>query len=446
VTIDGKKPRARHVASDEAHAWARSLKLNNPNAKTVLRALALYVNGEGSCFVGLDQLSEDTDLSPDTVRRRLVWLEQIGAILRLAPWLDENGRRNAQGRGKRTTDEIRLLLAADIDEIERLARGAGEPNPSTETTEFSPSREQGLNDDQDSVSPRLAPRQPSQSCDHLISEPEPEESPPNPPPGGAGLENQEKKESEAAEPAHFAFFKAAYPDRERWAWPKALTIYRSLSEFEQSRAAAASPEYAKLIAATKRKPPPVKPERFLRERLFENFPHARLPQPPKVLPPNVFYPEGSEAFSAMKAAFTIARTIEFRPCWEPENRIRRGVMIRGELDQDFLALAAYVDGDSETWADIAVEGTPEFAKWRDKLHAWTGYKPEARKIWTEPHDPAVHDLPLTHALHRFRKHVLGLRVPAPFPPSATGKLYAAATGPPFVEGTLMTDDDMQEQI
>ena len=81
----------------------------DPNAKTVLRALALYVNGEGSCFVGIDQLSDDTDLSADTVRRRLVWLEQIGAIVRLTQWLDENGRRNSEGRGKRTSDEIRLF-------------------------------------------------------------------------------------------------------------------------------------------------------------------------------------------------------------------------------------------------------------------------------------------------------------------------------------------------
>ena len=42
----------------------------------------------------------------------------------------------------------------------------------------------------------------------------------------------------------------------------------------------------------------------------------------------------------------------------------------------------------------------------------------------------------------------GDRAPWPFAPSKDGKIYdaASATGPPFVEDTLMTEDDMQEQI
>src|SRR6266852_8705718 len=118
----------RRIASDKAHAWARSVPLDNPYGKTVLRALTLYVNGEGCCFVGLDQLSSDTDLSVDTVRRRLLWLERVGAIVRIPQWIDSNGRRNGDGKGKRTTDEIRLLIDADLDEIERLARGENSPS------------------------------------------------------------------------------------------------------------------------------------------------------------------------------------------------------------------------------------------------------------------------------------------------------------------------------
>jgi len=180
-----KTLRPRRIASDEAHAWARSLQLNNPPGKSVLRALANYVNGEGSCFVGLDQLSEDTDLSVDTVRRRLVWLEQIGAIVRFSQWRDANGVLNKDGRGKRTTDEIRLLVDADVEAIEAAARGeprSDDDDGAAEEAEISPSSVQGLISGQPSVSPRsaLAVVQGPNSLNH-----EPEDSP-QPPSGGGG--------------------------------------------------------------------------------------------------------------------------------------------------------------------------------------------------------------------------------------------------------------------
>jgi len=155
-----QKHRARRVASDEAHAWARSLQLNNPVGKSVLRALTLYVNGDGSCFVSIDQLAEDTDLSPDTVRRRLVWLEQIGAIVRLPQWLDGNGRRNSEARGKRTTDDIRLLIEANIEEIERRAKGQEPENSSSggpDGTDISPSSLRGLNEAVETTAENVSP-------------------------------------------------------------------------------------------------------------------------------------------------------------------------------------------------------------------------------------------------------------------------------------------------
>ena len=73
----------------------------------------VYVNVDGACFVSIDALADDTELAADTVRKRLAWLESIGAIARLPQWVDASGRRNGEGRGKRTTDEIRLLLSVD---------------------------------------------------------------------------------------------------------------------------------------------------------------------------------------------------------------------------------------------------------------------------------------------------------------------------------------------
>jgi hypothetical protein len=47
--------------------------------------------------VSIPTLAEDTELSQQTVRNRLAWLEEIGAIARLPQWIDEYGRRNGDG-------------------------------------------------------------------------------------------------------------------------------------------------------------------------------------------------------------------------------------------------------------------------------------------------------------------------------------------------------------
>jgi hypothetical protein len=116
-------PKARRFGSDEAHSWARNLRLGNSHAKHILKALTLYVDGDGSCFVSVPQLALDCEIAPETVRRRLVWLESIGAIVRLPQWIHENGRRSGSPPGKRTSDEIRLLIMDDVEEIERRACG-----------------------------------------------------------------------------------------------------------------------------------------------------------------------------------------------------------------------------------------------------------------------------------------------------------------------------------
>jgi hypothetical protein len=167
--------RPRRIAADEAHAWARSLNLRNHSAKHVLKSLTMYVDGEGECFVGIPDLAADCDMSADTVRRRLVWLEHIGAISRIPQWQDNRGVRNAEGRGKRTTDLIRLLVDADVETIEAAARGDVRDNAGDEDGGFSPSNLRGLNPETEPASPRPALVQPSQCCDHLISEPEPEQ-------------------------------------------------------------------------------------------------------------------------------------------------------------------------------------------------------------------------------------------------------------------------------
>lgn len=394
MTVD-KKKRARHVASDEAHAWARSLALNNPNAKTVLRALALYVNGEGSCFVGIDQLSDDTDLSADTVRRRLVWLEQIGAIVRLPQWLDENGRRNPDGRGKRTTDEIRLLLAADVDEIERRARGSLEPNSSTETNEISPSTEQGLEEGSESVSPQLAPRQPSQSCDHLISEPEPEDSPQ--PPSGGSLELEGWKEFEDDWGRDNPILRQSIAQR----------VWSSLRPEERDLARQAARGYAVHLKQQKRPPNRLGAHLFLKERdAWAKF--AALAPDASTVPNGGLFAFNSAEAKAIRALYQAGGGILFET--------KAGISYRNEITPRLMAFLDLPAKDR--W--IFVTAFQQLASWRDFFR---DHIIGARRDVTETRDGKS-----------------GMLVPWPWPPGKDGKLYTSATGPPE---TYLTEEDME---
>ncbi|WFU31104.1 hypothetical protein QA635_31710 [Bradyrhizobium brasilense] len=53
--------------------------------------------------------------------------------------LDENGRRNGDGRGKRTTDPIRLPVDAGIAAIEARAAGRDVDESQVNSTAISPS-------------------------------------------------------------------------------------------------------------------------------------------------------------------------------------------------------------------------------------------------------------------------------------------------------------------
>lgn len=108
----------RRIGSDEAHAWARNLRLNNPLAKLVLCMLTQYINAEATCFVGIKALAEDCELSPNTVRERLMWLETSARVIRrVEQWIDEGGQRNSARRGRQTSDLIVLL----IDGVEKYS-------------------------------------------------------------------------------------------------------------------------------------------------------------------------------------------------------------------------------------------------------------------------------------------------------------------------------------
>lgn len=256
-----RKPRPRRIAADEAHAWARNLRLGNPYAKLVLSMLTIYVNGEGACFVGASALAEDCELALETVRRRLAWLESIGALCRLPQWVDENGRRNGDGRGRRTTDEIRLMIDADPDEIEARAQGAqSDPDPL---------RDRGQEQGPQTASPPVTPSL-RRGPDSL--EPEPEDSPPNPPPGGDADGMQGKGSEGEILPDHTWSGSDTWFDFEK-AWTEPILhqnrtrgVWSALTDDERQTALTAAKGYVAWRKAQRRPPNVINADRFLKER------------------------------------------------------------------------------------------------------------------------------------------------------------------------------------
>ena len=64
-------------------AWAMRVKVNDPLAKLVLAVLADRADKDtGQCWPSLARISEDTEMSPRTVMRKLAYLEDSGLITR----------------------------------------------------------------------------------------------------------------------------------------------------------------------------------------------------------------------------------------------------------------------------------------------------------------------------------------------------------------------------
>jgi hypothetical protein len=399
-----EKPRARRIAADEAHAWARNLRLNNPHAKLTLAMLSLYVDGDGYCFVSIPTLADDTELSQQTVRSRLAWLEEIGAIARLPQWIDEYGRRTGDGKGKRTSDLIRLMIDVEPEVIEAGARGELE----AVSREVSPMPQTGLNSPDETVSPAPALRQPYDSAEGLISEPEPESSPKSPSRGREG----DREDLEESEPEDFEPAWQSWPGHQAMRRDLALAEFRQLEPDKQRLCRAAIVPFVELQKRLRRDTMP-NFHLWIRQRRFEEFPSARLPDPA----PERRWLGGDEL-----AGLQIAVRMGQRPTprlVNDEGGRGLGLWSVKPLQPDLVAMARFAGEDPATWHQVEL-GTPQFAAWRDRLALWLGVEIEAERVWSEPHDPAVHDLPALHQNFKLRKSKMVLRVPAPWPPHRDG--------------------------
>lgn len=257
-----RSPEKRRIAADEAHSWARNLQLDNPLGKLVLCMLTQYVNGDGVCYVGIVELAKDCELAQNTIRSRLEFLEQVGAIIRQPRWLDEYGRRNGDGHGKRTTDDIKLLIDAEID-----------LGTDDDAAPISPSPGEGLTSRETIVSPSPALHQPFTSVQGLISEPEPEDSPKVP--SGDVSEAQSVQEVEESEPEHFGPAWVSWRGHEVMRRDLGLAEFRKLSIEDQRLCRAAIPQFFQMQDQLGRKHPP-NFHIWVRNRGFAEFPTATL--------------------------------------------------------------------------------------------------------------------------------------------------------------------------
>lgn len=462
MTQSDRSPRRarERIGADKARVWARELDLRNPYAKSILLAIANYMNEDGSAFPGTPTISRDTDISEETVTKRLKWLEQIGAIAIFKCWVDENGRRNHDGRGRPTSSEVRFLFDADCEAIEESARNSIEAKPlrgaaaAAHDARISPRPDGELNQESDSeVSSPLAPYQPPPGRDPHIEDSnlEGEDSPQSPPlpsgeaHGSASAPSGDSPLDDRSLAAWLAKFRATYPEPSNRPGVVA-SLASGLTEIERAlaqRGAEGVRAQRDRAVREKRRPKPiVDAAKFLGDpALWAEY--ARFAPPPP--PPEIFVAFGSLEWRAraVRAAICGARMPG------PADIIGhgRGAIFHREADPRTFALADYANEsgsvDTRDWpiiektihgADGKAHMTPEFAAWGECIKEWTGYWPSAERIalcdaptkctpcWCE--QPFTYNGKTTMT----RGYKYGLRVPTPFPPAKGGR--ASATGPP----------------
>lgn len=405
----GPKPtreRAR-IGADQARWWVRHIHLGNPYAKAILMAVANYMNENGAAWPGLSTLASDTDISEDTIASRLRWCEAIGAIVQLKVWVDENGRRNYEKRGRPTSSEIRFMFDADIAAIEDAAQSASGPRQlrgaalKAHVERGQGEAETGLSDSDDSqisprpgrmltdealrpVSTRLAPEQPPPGAARSL-ELESLESPPTPPSGGAHAVDSQV--SEATEPIveveGWKDFKAAFEGDGEPIVKVSLAKQLLAALTTDERAQCTKAARGLIVWRSRQKKPQAKPaaQTFIREiEGWEGWTKHAPPDPAPPQPRQLLAP-GSAEFKAVLLCRVIARE-------RLTVHVADGIEFIGTVPAGAAGLAGYVDGNSvsdinqATWQVVA-KGTDRFVAWSERVREWLGLWAPTKRYWLD---------------------------------------------------------------
>jgi hypothetical protein len=414
----------------------------------MLTGYVSYINEVCSCYVGIETIADDTELSTDTVRKRLAWLETVGAIARFPRWIDPSGRVNSEGLGRRTSDDIRLLIEADQEAIEARASGSFDEHSKHDSDGADPRSQQGQQTENKTdgppVSPTPAPCRPSDSGKGLTTEPESKPEPSSlPSEDGGSSDASADEQSEAADDHNvegWQEFKSAF---EADGIPIirvsiAKTLFSALTTEHRHRVAHAAKG---LIAYRAReKKPGTKPsaQTFIREidawAAFEKLaPAAPITR--------IKIQRGSEAFSAA----TVFKMLIDRTVFTGDE-----IEIREELatSSDFLALARFAgdDGsvDRSRWLSLDPHNPTDKAKvgaWRERIKTWSGRWVEFEKVSElDAQGQPIISIQTHNGMElKFPKLREALLVPLDWPPAKGG-----GTGPPKQPNTLMTEDDAEQ--
>lgn len=435
MTAAERRPHARRkprYGADTAHSWARNIELRNHHAKSVLMMMCFYVDENGVANMGLERLAQDTDLTVNTIRNRLTWLEEVGAITRRSRWLDENGRLNYEGRGKRTSDDITLLIAADQDAIEWEAwgraevegdAGSSDDDAFPETAEVSPPPHGGLNPPSDSVSLSVALQQPSTCVGGLdSSEPEPDESPQRSPCVEPPQDSGSAKEAGEAE-LTLQRFKATYPiptnrpERLGQLWENLTPDQRATCQ----RGAVGARRHREQNA--KRPPPLVDPARFVANpQLWAEYARYAPPELPKA----VEVDPDSDDWLALR----FMRFLSGAPAGPP--RMMRAVPAGGEALARLARHVGFPEDHNRLGWNLVPGGSKYFNAWAERIKEWTGQWPEAERIPLDPdgqpvarlEDAADTVIEIGGKRIPGKSRASGLLVPGEWPPPK------GSTGPP----------------
>lgn len=360
--------------------WAMDQATGDPRSQCLLYVIADCANPDGVAWPSVKYMAAKSQQSKATTQRRLKELEEMGAIARFPRWEDEDGKVNLEGRGRRTSDEIRCLMDHKIDR--------SQPDHDTDEASAPPSQPDTPPSQAETVPvAQLCDGPPSHCSDpYRNRNSEPEDSPPTPPPGGVGPELEGWKAFEEAYPGPILRQTHA-----RNAWSALNTIERDL-------ATKAARGYGLWLKSERR--------------------------PPNVLGAHLFLKERDAWAQYVERSETVAQR-RIIPADSDEARAYAG------LRRVYLAVPPRVASDGTvtlprplTLAEMAFADLPPQSQWvfiaeRQQQGSWSGFLAEAL--------PDIARRPLLEHHVVDGRTELGFFAPWLWPPRKDGSL---CTGPP----------------